>query len=93
MEYRRQNIDGAITCFNYVFGPMGPRGKSPYPPMARCGRIRAIRSYAYGTALDHKIIFLIVFCLFFIIHLVIHLIIYLITFCDVITLGFICKFY
>ena len=35
-------------CIDRVCGPMGMRGKSPYPPMARCGRIRAIRSYAYG---------------------------------------------
>ena len=27
---------------------MGMQGKFPYPPMARYGRIRAIRSYAYG---------------------------------------------
>ena len=31
-----------------VCGPMGQRGKSPYPIMARCGRISAIRAYAYG---------------------------------------------
>ena len=29
----------------------GSGEKSPYPAMARCGHIRAIRSYAYGPVL------------------------------------------
>ena len=48
---------------------MEMRGKSPYPPMARCGRIRAIRSYAYGQVFTS---------LFLIIYITIYLIIYII---------------
>ena len=29
-------------------------GKSPYPPMACCGRIKAIRSYTYGPPMRRK---------------------------------------
>ena len=33
---------------------LGSGEKSPYPAMARCGHIRAIRSYAYGPVLTSQ---------------------------------------
>ena len=45
---QRLNCDYTVQVLQQVCRLMGMRGKSPYPPMARCGRIKAIRSYAHG---------------------------------------------
>ena len=64
-----------------VCGPMRMRGNIPLPPCARCGRIRAILSYAYGphfTSLNYTFIYFYLF-------LFTYIIIYFIIFYDAIT--------
>ena len=85
---QRLKISGRYLI-RLVCGPMGMRGKSPYPHMARCGRIRAIRSYAYGpvfTSLNY------IFISFLIIYLIIYLIVHFIIFYDAITSTYISIF-
>ena len=54
-------------------GPMGMRGKTPYPPIARWVRISAIRTYAYGPVFTSQnyiffyfLLYFLLFILFFI---------------------------